>query len=383
MSYDSLSDSLGPFSINVVADNQPPVISGSGGATILVGEAYSFTPTASDPEGDPLTFSITNGPSWASFDTTTGTLSGTPAAGDAGTYATIIIRVSDGTDSATLGAFSINVVADNQPPVISGSGGATILVGEAYSFTPTASDPEGDPLTFSITNGPSWASFDATTGTLSGTPAAGDAGTYSDIRITVSDGKDSATLGPFSITVTAVNTPPTISGSPPAQVTAGSAYSFTPTANDADGDTLTFSITGRPSWASFSTSNGRLSGTPGDADVGTYSNIQITVIDGTDSATLGPFSITVDAVSLGSVTLTWDAPTINVDGTPLADLAAYKFYWGTAPGSYPNSVRIDNPGITTYVVEGLAPDTYVFVATAINSQGEESNFSGAATFTVQ
>ena len=191
------------------------------------------------------------------------------------------------------------------------------------------------------------------------------------------------TLAPFSITVTAVNTPPTIGGSPPAQVTSGSAYNFTPSANDADGDTLTFTITGKPEWASLNASNGQLSGAPGDADVGLYSDIRITVSDGTETATLGPFSITVNAVSLGSATLILDAPTINRDGTPLTDLAAYKIYWGTTPGSYPNSVRIDNPGITTYVVENLAPGTYEFVSTAINSQGEESRFSNTATFTVQ
>ena len=379
----SLSDSLGPFSINVVADNQPPVISGSGGATILVSEAYSFTPTASDPEGDPLTFSVTNGPSWASFDPATGTLSGTPAAGDAGTYATIIIRVSDGDLTTSLDPFTIAVTAPNTPPTIGGTPPSEINAGSVYSFTPTATDADGDTLTFSITGRPAWASFNPANGQLSGTPDNSDAGTHINIRITVSDGTDSATLGPFSITVTAVNTPPTIGGSPPAQVTAGSAYSFTPTANDTDGDTLTFSITGGPAWASFSTSNGRLSGTPGDADVGIYSDIRITVSDSTETATLGPFSITVNAVSLGSATLTWDAPTINRDGTPLTDLAAYKIYWGTTPGSYPSSVRIDNPGITTYVVENLAPGTYEFVSTAINSQGEESRFSNTATFTVQ
>ncbi len=467
----SLSDSLGPFSISVVADNQPPVISGSGGATLVVGEAYSFLPTASDPENDPLTFSIANRPSWASFDATTGRLSGTAAAGsyptiiirvsdgdlttslapftitvtvpnspptiggsppaqvaagsaysftptandadgdrltfsitgrpawagfntasgrlsgtpdnaDAGTYNNIRIRVSDGTDSATLGPFSITVTAVNTPPTISGTPPAEINANSAYSFTPTAADADGDVLTFSITGKPAWANFASSSGRLSGTPGDADFGTYDGIRITVTDGTDSATLGPFSITVTAVNTPPTISGTPPAEINANSAYSFTPTAADADGDVLTFSITGKPAWANFASSSGRLSGTPGDADVGTYDGIRITVTDGTDSATLGPFSITVNTVSLGSVTLTWNAPIKNVDGTQLTDLIAYKIYWGTTPGTYPNSVRIDNPGVTTFVLENLAPGTYEFAATAINSQEQESGFSVTTSYTV-
>ncbi len=63
-------------------------------------------------------------------------------------------------------------------------------------------------------------------------------------------------------------------------MTAGTAYSFQPVASDADRDTLTFSITGKPAWASFNTTTGRLSGTPGDSDTGTYSNIAIAVTDG-------------------------------------------------------------------------------------------------------
>ncbi|HSG66615.1 MAG TPA: hypothetical protein VLD39_16525, partial [Gammaproteobacteria bacterium] len=61
----------------------------------------------------------------------------------------------------------------------------------------------------------------------------------------------------------------------------------------------------------------------------------------------------------------------------------YRIYWGTTAGSYPNSVTIDNPGLTTYVVENLVPGTYVFVATSFNASGVESAYSGAATKTVQ
>ena len=75
----------------------------------------------------------------------------------------------------------------------------------------------------------------------------------------------------------------------------------------------------------------------------------------------------------------WTAPTMNEDGTPLTDLAGYTIYWGTSPGNYPNSVTIDNPSVTTYVVDNLAPGTYEFVATSFNSAGVESRYSGAAT----
>jgi len=197
----------------------------------------------------------------------------------------------------------------------------------------------------------------------------------------VSDGEFSAGLAAFSITVNAVasNSPPQIAGTPATSINEGQAYSFTPNASDPDGDTLTFSITNQPSWASFNTSTGGLQGTPGAADVGVYSNIVISVSDGQASDSLPAFDISVEAISLGSATLSWTAPTENEDGTTLTDLDGYKLYWGTTSGSYPNSVTIDNPTVTTYVVDNLSPGTYEFVATAFNTAGVESRFSGTAT----
>lgn len=90
----------------------------------------------------------------------------------------------------------------NQPPVIGGTPATSVVAGQAYAFQPTASDPEGKALQFSITNKPSWTTFDAITGKLSGTPAASDAGTYGSITIAVSDGALSASLPAFGITVT-------------------------------------------------------------------------------------------------------------------------------------------------------------------------------------
>ena len=82
---------------------------------------------------------------------------------------------------------------------------------------------------------------------------------------------------------------------------------------------------------------------------------------------------------LGSAKLSWNAPTRNEDGSSLTDLAGYVVYWGTSPGSYPNSVTIRNPGQLSYTVDGLAAGTYTFVVTAFNSAGKESRFSAPAT----
>src|SRR5690606_30356064 len=111
--------------------------------------------SASDPDGQTLTYSITNKPAWASFSTSTGRLSGTPGDNHAGTTSGIVITVSDGTLSASLAAFSITVASTNRAPTVSGTPATTATVGATYSFKPTASDPDGDALSWSITGKPS------------------------------------------------------------------------------------------------------------------------------------------------------------------------------------------------------------------------------------
>lgn len=79
----------------------------------------------------------------------------------------------------------------------------------------------------------------------------------------------------------------------------------------------------------------------------------------------------------GSVTLTWQPPTQNADGSPLTDLSGYNLYVGTESNTYNYmEIRLDNPGLTAYVVDNLEPGTYYFAATAFNSTGVESGFSG-------
>lgn len=359
-----------------------PIITGTPKTSIAVNTYYSFDASARDPDGKPIKFGIKNKPSWATFDYNAGILKGTPKT--AGTYPNIVISAWDGRLTSTLPAFTIKVTSSggaNKAPTISGSPATSATVGSAYAFTPTAKDPEGKTLAFSVTNKPSWATFSTTTGKLSGTPTA--TGTFSNITIKVSDGSLSATLPAFAIAVKAAgssNQPPTISGTPSKSVTAGSAYAFTPTAKDPEGKTLTFSITNKPSWAAFSTTTGKLSGTPTSSQTGTYSNITIKVSDGTNTATLAAFAITVSASggSSGAATLSWTPPTRNTDGSSLTNLSGYRIYYGTSSTSLTKTISV-NAGMTTYMITDLAPATYYFAISAVNSSGAESTRSAVAS----
>lgn len=115
------------------AVNLPPLISGTPATSVQSSAAWSFTPSASDPEGNPLTFSVMGAPAWASLNASTGRLSGTPGPNDVGSTEGIVITVSDGTGYASLPAFTLVV-----QPNTSG----TALV----SWLPPTQRTDGSPL---------------------------------------------------------------------------------------------------------------------------------------------------------------------------------------------------------------------------------------------
>ncbi|MEI8608729.1 Ig-like domain-containing protein [Enterovibrio sp. Hal110] len=332
----TLSSALPPFSLSVIDVNNAPTITGTPTSSVLEGNSYYFTPTVSDADGDALSFSVTNKPAWATFNAATGELSGTPLHADVGTTSGIQIVVTDdgvGSLSATLATFDLTVIDVNNPPVIGGTPLNTVNEGSPYTFTPTVSDLDGDTVTFSVTNKPSWLSFDASTGTLSGIPAHKDVGTSAGIQLTATDdgtGTLSSTLTTFAITVIDINNVPTISGIPGTSVLEGNAYTFTPSTSDLDGDTLSFSISNKPAWATFNTTTGSLTGTPVHADVGTTPGITITVTDnynGASVAVLAPFDLTVIDIN--------NTPIIS--GTPSTVLDEGNSYYFVPTASDPDS----------------------------------------------
>ncbi len=134
-----------------------------------------------------------------------------------------------------------------------------------------------------------------------------------------------------------VNTPPVISGSPPETVLQNNNYTFTPTASDADGDNLVFSITNRPSWASFDIATGSLSGTPVKMDVGITRAITI------------------------------------------RDLNYHRVHVGRASRNYSSVYQMNSGSDNTLYLDNLEPGTYFFAVTAVDTSGNESNFSAEVT----
>ncbi|MBC8026529.1 MAG: fibronectin type III domain-containing protein [Steroidobacteraceae bacterium] len=174
----------------------------------------------------------------------------------------------------------------------------------------------------------------------------------------------------------AVNRAPTITTESAAVVAVGVTYDYLPAASDPDGDALRFTANNLPPWASLDPNTGRITGTPGESDLGEYESITIVVADAAARTESGAFTITVvtGAVATGGTgvaSLQWETPPSKVDGTPLDDLAGYRILYGRTADELDRSVLIPNPSTTSYEFATLDPGTWFFAVVAVNAGGLE------------
>ncbi|TMP39132.1 hypothetical protein CWB96_20880 [Pseudoalteromonas citrea] len=202
----SLTSQTAVADIQVNNVNDAPNIAGTPATTIRQGNTYTFTPSVTDIDSTQFSYTIANKPTWANFDSTTGTLSGAPARGDVGISNNIVITVSDQELTASLPAFAIEVSFTNTPPRAQAQ---TISVQEdgTTSFIPTINDIDGDTLSIEIVTQPNAGTASVQGNTLTYTPNTNyhgaDALTY-----IVDDGTEQSSETRIAINVVYVNDMP-------------------------------------------------------------------------------------------------------------------------------------------------------------------------------
>ena len=207
------------ITVRVVNVDDAPIITSSPLSVATVGVTYTYQVVWTDEDvGDVFTFELATSPPGMSVGPS-GLVTWTPTMDQIGSK-DVDLKLSDG-NITTYQAWTVTVAAPpvNQPPQFTDTPPLAVTAGHRYQWNATAEDPEGDTLTFSIKDGPTTASIDASMGTLTWDPPADRRGGYSDVNFTVqvSDLTNDVTLT-FTVRVTyPANRPPEILGTPPAQ----------------------------------------------------------------------------------------------------------------------------------------------------------------------
>ncbi len=370
----------------------PPILNPVGDKIAYVDSPFQLTVSAYDPNYDPLTFSASNLPPWASFDPVTRILSG--IADQTGTYSDVHFEVSDGslTDSENI---TITAVI-NQAPVLNAIGDKTVTEGQNLQFTISATDPYGDSLTYSASNLPSGATFSSTTHKFSWTPASGQAGSYPDVHFQVSDGI-LTTSEDITITVEALpySPPPPLGGGGgggggggffntapichPKEISTDedAPLEITLSAFDAQDDALTYEIVTGPS-------NGSLSGTlpaityAPNPNFNGSDSFTFTASDKTSTSKVAIVTITVNSINDIPVgeeqTVSTDAG-IPVNVTLYASDADGDELTYVVIGVPSNGSLSGTPPVVTYTPDSgfSGSDTFVFTASDGVDTSEQTN----------
>lgn len=160
--------------------NQAPILDPIGNKTINEGETLTFALSATDADGDALTYSASNLPTGADFSPVTGIFTWTPAYNQAGNYADVEFSVMDNGTPMQLDTelIAITVGDINRSPVFIPIGSQEVLENQPLSFSVSATDPDGDAVTLSVTNLPAGATFNSDTAIFSWTPDNTQSGVY-------------------------------------------------------------------------------------------------------------------------------------------------------------------------------------------------------------
>ena len=381
----------------IAAPPSPPAITSANNATFVVGQAGSFTFTATGSPAPTFALSGCTLPAALTLNANSGVLSGTPASGKGGVY-NCTLTATNNKGSGTQ-AFTLTV---NEAPVFTSANGATFIVGQAGSFTVTATGYPAPSVSLTGCTLPPGISFTAATRVLSGTPAAGAGGNYA-CTFSAQNGVGSASTQSFTLTVKQA---PAITSANSARFNVGQAGSFTVTATGYPTPSLSLSGCTLPSGVTFTAASGVLAGTPASGTGGNYV-CTFTAANGVGTGSTQAFTLTVGqgpaitsannaAFTVGqagsfSFTATgFPAPTYSLSGCALPSGLSLNATTGTLSGtpatgtggSYACTLTATNSGGSATQAFGLTVKQAPNIVSADSSnfsEGEAGSFTVAAT----
>ncbi|MBI5721734.1 MAG: putative Ig domain-containing protein [Burkholderiales bacterium] len=300
------------FSIAVTAANAAPRITATPPATGVVGAAYRHDVDAVDPDGDTLSYALTQAPAGMTIDAGAGRIAWTPSAAQAGSHA-VTVRVADPSGLATTLAFSITVTVGNAAPEFTSAPVTAAVAGVAYAYAVRAVDANGDALAYSLTRAPAGMTIDAASGLVAWTPTPSQAGSHA-VTVRTADPAGLFATQAFSVTVTVANAAPQITSTPPPAAVTGQPYSYLVVATDPNGDALSHSLAQAPQGMTIQAASGLVTWTPSSTQTGPHA-VTVRAADPAGLAATQPFTITVAAPNLAPQ-ITSTPATTAVVGAP-------------------------------------------------------------------
>ena len=375
----SLTSNTATVSINVTPVNDAPVANNQS-ITINEDETRAITLTASDVDGDALTYSIVAGPTNGTLTGTAPNVTYTPDANYNGSDS-FTFKANDGTVDSNVATITITINAINDAPVASGQS-VTTNEDTAVGITLVATDVDaGTTLTYSIVTAPLHGTLTGTAPNLTYTPALNYNGPDS-FTFTASDGSLTSNTATVSITVTPVNDAP-VANDQSITINEDETRSITLTGSDVDGDALTYSIVAGPTNGTLTGTAPNLSYTP-NANYNGSDSFTFKVNDGTVDSNVATITITITAINDAPVA-SGESVTTNEDtavgitlvatdvdaGTTLTYSIVTAPLHGTLTGTAPNLTY-------TPALNYNGPDSFTFTA----SDGSLTSNTATVSITV-
>ncbi|MCB1493559.1 MAG: putative Ig domain-containing protein, partial [Rhodobiaceae bacterium] len=331
------------------SSNVAPTLAQPQDQTVSVGESFSYQLEGSDSDGILIGYVLLSGPDGLSVDLQSGLISWVPEEA-APALNQVVVRVYDARGAYDEVSFSIVVDNGNHAPTLEQPNSVISLVeGEEMRLPYIYGDEDNDLVALFADNIPAGAWLDRSSGELVWTPAAGQAGTYRNITIGVTDGK-ATTTRVFDITVARGDFPPVVQAMPVRVVREGDPVIIAINAIDPEGKALSYSSPMLPAGATLNPDTGIFEWTPGYTQAGEWT-VPVVVSDGAQSRTVA-LSINV----------------INANGAPILDGLGD---WSVAEGQ-----------ALVFRTTGLDPDNPAFVLPERNADGDLLFYEGSGRVSV-
>ena len=290
---------LQSWQITVEAPNTPPVIVSRPSLQAVVDLPYQYQIQARDPESHAITYAVAKGPDGLTVDADTGLVTWTAPMDQLGTHE-IILSATDAHGAETLQAYNLSVLATalNAAPVITSTPRTKVRLGTSYAYLIQAWDANGDPLTYSLLSGPTGMTVNAQDRVVLWTPTNDQFGAHP-VQLQADDGRGASVQQSFTVQVTNANSnaAPIITSQARAAAVVSQMYVYDITADDADGDPLTWSLVDAPAGVSLNTQAGTLRWTPTLDQLG-ENTVTVEVTDPLGATAQQSFTITVRSSNL-------------------------------------------------------------------------------------